>query len=87
MKVLAAATAAASRVGWTSVAAIEPEWSVTSIMFAWLVGMCSATRGRARATASVAIAARASAAGRWRSHDGDAATTSRTVDTAGKRTA
>jgi hypothetical protein len=31
MKVLAARSAAASRVGDTSVAAIDPEWSVTSI--------------------------------------------------------
>ena len=34
MNVLAADTAAASRVGCTSWAAIEPDWSVTSIMLA-----------------------------------------------------
>ena len=33
------------------------------------------------------MAARARAAGTWRSHEGDAATTWRTVDTAGNRTA
>ncbi len=32
MNVLAARSAASSRVGWTSVAAIEPEWSVTSMI-------------------------------------------------------
>ena len=35
MNVLAARSAAASLVGWTSVAAIEPEWSVTRITEAW----------------------------------------------------
>ncbi len=87
MKVLAAATAAASRLGCTSWAAIDPEWSVTSIMLAWPVGMCWTTRGRASATPSSATAARASAAGTWRSQEGLAATTSRSVATAGKRTA
>ena len=38
MNVLAARSAAASRVGSTSVAAIEPEWSVTSITDAWSTG-------------------------------------------------
>ena len=32
MKLSAACSAAASRVGCTSVAAIEPEWSVTSMI-------------------------------------------------------
>ena len=75
MKVLAAETAAASRVGCTSWAAIEPEWSVTSIMLASPVGTWWVTRGRASATPSSATAARASAVGTWRSQDGVAATT------------
>ena len=43
MNVLAACSAAASRVGWTSVAAIEPEWSVTSMIEAWLTATCWVT--------------------------------------------
>ncbi len=38
MNVLAAFSAAASRVGETSVAAIEPEWSVTSMIDPLLTG-------------------------------------------------
>ena len=70
MNVLAAETAAASRVGLTSSAAIEPEWSLTSISDAVFVGTRWVTRGRARAMASNAAAVSSSAAGMWRGQRG-----------------
>jgi hypothetical protein len=64
--VSAAALAAVSRSGWTSLASIEPEVSVTSTMLA--SRRCAATvrSGRAIAISSAASASSASSAGRWR---------------------
>src|SRR4051794_14331481 len=87
MKVLAAFSAAASRVGSTSLAIIEPEWSVTSTIEALSIGLVTLTLGLARATDSGTIAARASSAGRWRRQAGTTGTAASSEAAAGKRMA
>ena len=54
VKVTAAARAAASREGRTSVACIEPETSVTSMIVAFSTGTAIVVRGRAAATTRIA---------------------------------
>ena len=62
----AACWAAARRVGDTSSARIDPDWSVTSMTDAFSTGTATVVCGLASATSSAASAARSSAAGRWR---------------------
>ena len=82
----AARCAAVSRLGWTSVAFIEPEWSVSMIDGA-LNGDGPVLCGLAKETASVASAASASAAGKWRRQADRARGESQRVGAAVKRTA
>src|SRR4051794_4160770 len=72
--VRAAAWAAASRVGRTSVAVIEPDVSVTSTTVASRRSAATVRCGRASAISSAARASSASSAGRWRVHERPAAT-------------
>jgi hypothetical protein len=62
-KLRAARWAAARRLGLTSVAFIEPEWSVTSMIEARCTATATVSCGLARETTSAASAASASAAG------------------------
>ncbi len=87
MNVFAARSAAASRVGWTSLACIEPEWSVTSITDASCTGTRTVVCGLASATIRAVAAARASTAGMWRRRSGIAAAARLSVETAVYRTA
>src|SRR3954447_21773603 len=87
MKVLAAFSAAARRVGSTSVAIIEPEWSVTSTIEALSIGLVALILGLARATESGTIAASASSAGRWRRQAGMTGIAPSSEEAAGKRMA
>jgi hypothetical protein len=71
---LAAFTAALRRSGLTSVAAIEPEMSVTMITLAARWGAATVRCGRASATISAASAASSSRNGTWRRQPGRAVT-------------
>ena len=86
-KVRAARCAADRRSGSTSVADIEREWSVTSMIEARSTGTATVFSGLARASTRAASAARASAAGTWRRQAGTAAAASLSAGTAVKRTA
>ena len=79
-----AARAAASREGATSVACIEPEWSIASTIAACSAGTACVTCGRASATTSPAIASPASTSGAWRRQPGPRGTTDARVDSAAK---
>jgi hypothetical protein len=68
--VRAARWAADRRSGSTSVADIEREWSVTSMIDARSTGTATVFCGLASASTSAASAASASAAGRWRRQAG-----------------
>ena len=70
VSVLAAATAASSRFGWTSVAFIEPEMSVTITMLAARWGAATVRCGRASATISPHSAISSSSGGRCRRQPG-----------------
>ncbi len=70
MKSSAARRAAASRVGSTSRASIEPEMSVVSITDARESGTDTVASGRARATASAVKAIAYSTIGAWRRQPG-----------------
>ena len=72
VSVLAAATAALSRSGWTSVAFIEPEMSVTITTLAARCGAATVRCGRASATISAVSASSSSSGGRWRRQPGRA---------------
>ena len=87
MNVLAARSAALSRVGWTSLASIEPERSSTSTTDASRTGTRPVTCGRAIATPSAAIDASASAIGMCRRQSGRVPSAATTVGTAGNRSA
>ena len=67
-----ASSAAVSREGATSVAAIEPEWSMASTIVACSAGTATLTCGRASAAISAAVASPASASGTWRRKPGPA---------------
>ena len=83
----AARWAADRRSGSTSVADIEREWSVTSMIDARSTGTATVFCGLASASTSAASAASASAAGRWRRQAGTAPAASFSAGTAVKRTA
>ena len=72
----------ASRDGATSVACIEPEWSIASTIDACSAGTATLTCGRASATTSPAIAIAASASGTWRRQPGRRGTTDAAVGAA-----
>src|SRR3954469_9388188 len=77
----AAVTAAANRVGATSVASIEPDTSIASITIASLRGTSTLCAGRARPTTSEEMATSSAPATRWRrqpAHLGDTAAPRRT---------
>ncbi len=86
-KVSAAACAADSRSGSRSVAAIEPEWSVTRTTDAPSTGTATVRCGLASASASAAIAASASTVGTWRRQGETAPAARASVAAAGKRIA
>ena len=75
ISVLAAFTAASSRVGCTSVACIEPDTSITSITFDRSPGTLIVAWGRAKLNARPVRASRNSAVGRWRRMPGARGTT------------
>ena len=87
MNVRAARCAAARRFGRTSVASIEREWSVTSMIDARWMGTATVRCGLAIASTSEASAARASALGRWRRQAEVVPAAMRSAGTAVKRTA
>ena len=87
MKPLAARIAAAMRLGLTSLAAIDPEWSSTSTSDASRIGVRWLTCGRASATATNASAAISAAIGIHRRQPPGTSSASRSVLTAVKRTA
>lgn len=74
-KLEAASFAAASRVGGTSVAIIEPETSIASTTLASSRGTAIVVSGRASATSSAARAASAKNGGRCRRQPGERSTT------------
>ena len=65
-----AATVACRREGATSVACMEPEWSIASTMLACSAGTATLTCGRASAASSPASASKPSAGGRCRRQPG-----------------
>src|SRR5947207_1669526 len=69
------AFAADRRVGFTSVAVIEPETSVASITDACSTGTATVRCGLAAATTRVASASRTASIGRWRRQPGRRGTT------------
>ena len=79
--------AAARRDGWTSVAFIEPDVSVTSITDARSTGTATVASGRASASASAASARQSSAVGMARRQLPPRGATDASVGSAGKRTA
>jgi hypothetical protein len=83
----AAALAASSREGWTSVASIEMETSMARMIVARSLGTCSLRVGRARATTIEARARSRRAAGTWRRHPGRRGATDASSATFVKRTA
>ena len=82
----AAALAAVSRVGATSVAFIEPDVSVTSITDAFSIGTATVVSGRASASVSPASARQSSAVGTIRRQTGVRGMMAASVGRAGKRT-
>jgi hypothetical protein len=87
MKSRTAFWAAASRLGSTSVAHIEPETSNATITADRETGTSAVTCGRAAASASSPIAARSSANGAWRRHGARRGAAARTSATSENRTA
>ena len=71
----AARFAATSRLGWMSVAVIEPDTSVASITAARSTGTATVRCGFAAATTSSASASAAAAIGAWRRQPGRRGTT------------
>src|SRR3954471_19193046 len=69
-KLLAARLAAARRVGFTSVAVIDPDTSLASMIDARSIGTATVRCGLAAATISAAIAMRNTSIGRWRRKPG-----------------
>ena len=86
-KLLPAATAAWSRVGATSVASIEADTSMTSMIVAASWGTRTEWTGSAIDTTRAARARATAAAGTWRRHPGRAGATSASRATLVKRTA
>ena len=87
MRLRAAARAASRRVGWTSVACIDPETSIASMTLTWMPGTRRVADGRAIASSSPDIPSRNRIGGRWRRTPGPAPATWRSRSRLVKRTA
>ena len=77
---LAAACAASSRLGLTSVARMLPETSMARMMVCWFDGSVTTACGRAAASSIAASASRNSAGGMWRRIDWPGPIASLTMD-------